>query len=183
MRPTLEWPKEWLAQLSGLNLLSSLLARRPAQASEWWVGELVSLSLSQLGTRSAPDRGENGDLFRAGLLYAADDLEGAHAVFQQLDSPEGAYWHGMLHRREGDFPNARYWVRRAGTVGALAGLDAFSPIDFIGKCEAAAKIRADPLDLLDLQMREWEAMIHWSWLRLHGDTRGTLLVDRGLRDG
>jgi hypothetical protein len=167
MTARLSWPKEWLARLSGLDLLPSLLARRPAQSSRVWVDGLVSLTPSQQGTQGSPARGETGELFRGGLLYAADDLDSAHAVFQQLDSPEGAYWHGMLHRREGDFLNARYWVRRAGAVSALSELDGFSPIDFIGRCDAAAKTRTDPRDLLDLQMREWEAMIHWSWLRLH----------------
>ncbi len=31
-----------------------------------------------------------------------------------MEGDTAAYWHGMVHRREGDFENARYWMRRAG---------------------------------------------------------------------
>src|SRR4051794_22347579 len=47
-------------------------------------------------------------LVRGGLLYAVDALEPAHAIFQEAHGDLGSYWHGMMHRREGDFDNARY---------------------------------------------------------------------------
>jgi hypothetical protein len=53
-------------------------------------------------------------LVRGALHYAVDALDPAHALFQEDHSDLGSYWHGMLHRREGDFDNARYWFRRAG---------------------------------------------------------------------
>src|SRR5687767_337865 len=50
-------------------------------------------------------------LVRAGLYYAVDALSEAHALFQEAHDDLGAYWHGMMHRREADFDNARYWHR------------------------------------------------------------------------
>lgn len=43
-----------------------------------------------------------------------DDLPTAHAVFQADDSADASLWHAILHRREGDFSNSKYWLARAG---------------------------------------------------------------------
>ena len=41
-----------------------------------------------------------------------DDLETSHGIFQDADTPTGSLWHAILHRREGDFSNAKYWYAR-----------------------------------------------------------------------
>ena len=51
---------------------------------------------------------------RAGLLLWNDDLDGAHALIQDLPDQTAAFWHAILHRREGDYGNARYWWARTG---------------------------------------------------------------------
>src|SRR5438874_1821102 len=61
-------------------------------------------------------------LVRGGLFYAVDALDAAHRIFQEGEDDLGAYWHGMMHRREGDFDNARYWFRRAGALPFFAAL-------------------------------------------------------------
>ena len=53
-------------------------------------------------------------LVRAGLFYYHNALDDAHKQAQVDEGDLAAYWHGMIHRREGDFENARYWMRRAG---------------------------------------------------------------------
>lgn len=50
----------------------------------------------------------------AGLWLWNDWLEESHAVSQGIDTPEGSWWHAIMHRREGDFSNAKYWFRRVG---------------------------------------------------------------------
>lgn len=42
------------------------------------------------------------------------EWERAHEVAQEVETPEGAWVHAYLHRREGDAVNARYWYRRRG---------------------------------------------------------------------
>ena len=49
----------------------------------------------------------------AGLWLLADDLPTAHKICQDIPSAYGSAWHAHLHRREGDFSNAKYWWRRA----------------------------------------------------------------------
>ena len=59
----------------------------------------------------------------AGLYQKNDDLEASHTLCQEVDResglPEASYWHGIVHRREPDFSNARGWFRKAEGLGAL----------------------------------------------------------------
>ena len=62
-------------------------------------------------------------LVRALWHDATGDWEGAHRVAQDIDTPEGAWVHAYLHRKEGDIGNAGYWYRRAGKPAASGSLD------------------------------------------------------------
>jgi len=61
---------------------------------------------------------------RALALLWHDQLESAHAISQTLEDALGSHLHGMMHRREGDYGNAKYWFRRAGSIPCLATLAA-----------------------------------------------------------
>jgi hypothetical protein len=50
----------------------------------------------------------------------AGDWEGGHRIAQDLDTPEGARLHALLHLMEGDTGNARYWYLRAGVPARTA---------------------------------------------------------------
>ena len=54
---------------------------------------------------------------------AVGDWEQAHAVAQDLHTPDGSWLHAYLHRKEGDVDNAAYWYRRAGRPVARGALD------------------------------------------------------------
>src|SRR5437879_1070257 len=49
----------------------------------------------------------------AGLWLYVDDLKRSHRVSQGIEGQTGALWHGIMHRREGDFSNCHHWMRRA----------------------------------------------------------------------
>jgi len=51
---------------------------------------------------------------KAGLLLWNDDLDGCHKIAQELSDEFGAYLHGVMHRREPDYGNSKYWFRRVG---------------------------------------------------------------------
>ena len=48
----------------------------------------------------------------AGLWLLFDFLDESHQISQEIDAVEGSYWHGIMHRREPDYGNAKYWFRR-----------------------------------------------------------------------
>ena len=64
------------------------------------------------------------NLARSAALLWHDHLDASHDISQDLPSADGSFLHGIMHRREPDYPNAKYWFRRAGDhpcYPALAG--------------------------------------------------------------
>ena len=78
---------------------------------------LEQVTLEQLvpGLKSRPD----GLSVKAGLYQVHNYLDVSHELCQQADdagpNTTAPYWHGIMHRREPDYDNARYWFRRVGT--------------------------------------------------------------------
>ena len=56
--------------------------------------------------------------------FADGDWAGAHRLVQDEEGAEAAWVHALLHRAEGDEPNAAYWYRRAGRPVASGSLEA-----------------------------------------------------------
>jgi hypothetical protein len=55
---------------------------------------------------------------------ARGNWEKAHELAQSIDSPDGAWVHAYLHRREGEMSNASYWYTRAGKQPSNLSLEA-----------------------------------------------------------
>jgi hypothetical protein len=73
------------------------------------------------GGRTGVGTGDRSSCLEAGLWLLAGDLGRCHALCQEVGTAYGAAWHAMMHRREGDFWNSKYWWRRAGDEGARGG--------------------------------------------------------------
>lgn len=56
----------------------------------------------------------------AGLHLCNDHLDVSHSFAQLIEQDAtGAYWHGIMHRMEGDFSNGKYWFYQAGKHPAM----------------------------------------------------------------
>jgi hypothetical protein len=117
-------------------------------------------------------------LARAGLLYLIDAIDESHRIVKDVPGDESAYWHGMIHRREGDFDNARYWFRRAGVLPVFGELHAaaakicpsmaaqmnWDPYLFTGLCEQEKFGDRDHHDeLVGLQRPEFDTLFDYCW--------------------
>ncbi len=134
-----------------------------------------------VGSRMLCDR-QMGLACCAALWLRYDYFSESHNISQQLDGVEGSYWHGILHRREPDFANARYWMRRVkqhpihasllagaralATAGKpdpaasyLVSAAAWDSERFVGLCEEAID-GSPPLHTLakKIQLLEWELL-------------------------
>ena len=63
--------------------------------------------------RSRPTADALPPLLAALWWDAQGDWARAHELAQSVETPEGAWVHAYLHRKEGDLANADYWYRRA----------------------------------------------------------------------
>ena len=126
----------------------------------------------------------------AGLWLYHDFLDESHRISQSLHGREGSYWHGIMHRREGDFANAKYWFRRTGphpihealNLGArsvvreidadaasLASSSTWDPAAFVDLCAGACAGQNEAADLCRrIQEREWRLLFDYCYRRATG---------------
>src|SRR5688500_18443569 len=83
--------------------------RRPGTLSEGELNRKVGEFCAQEGVLSGAQ-----PLLRSAALLWHDHLDASHTVSQNIETPDGSWLHGIMHRREPDYGNAKYWFRRVG---------------------------------------------------------------------
>lgn len=119
-----------------------------------------------------------------GLWLWHDGLHECHELVQDLVGPTGSFWHAIMHRREGDFSNAKYWYARCADHRALRLISAMAN-DAVGRrstdktvlrivsgefnpaalVDLVSQVRDKPDDprhaaAVRLQQIEWEALFN-----------------------
>src|SRR5579872_3641699 len=95
------------------------------------------------------------ELASALWLYVFE-LDKSHTISQSIDTKTGSYWHGIMHRREGDFSNSHYWMRRAAGHPLRQSRSDLDPEVLIRQVESANG-KDDPA-LVARQREEWQAL-------------------------
>jgi hypothetical protein len=171
------------------NLVNLMATPEPAELGpgpragvlgEHAVRERAAAVLSE--SALAPSRQQ---LILALLLLWHDHLEAGHAIAQEDETADGAFVHGIMHRREPDYRNAKYWFQRVGEHPAFAELagrvnrladepaqrqtaqrlvregrwDAFALVDACQAAAAAGVSQASARFLREVQKTETEVLL------------------------
>jgi hypothetical protein len=147
----------------------------------------AALAALDLGHTAAP---RMATACHAGLWLLHGFLDESHHFSQALPDEAGAFWHGIMHRREGDYGNAKHWFRRVGDhpvfaelardaaelAGGIADPPAaltgrvWGPDTFVDLVEACVGGRSPHAELARrVQRREWELLFDWCWRRARGE--------------
>ena len=96
---------------------------------------------------------------QGGLWLYVDELDRSHDISQGIHDATGSFWHGIMHRREGDFGNSHYWFNKVGHHPAMDAIPGYDGPGFID--DVAARHTSAPEDLIEMQRKEWQTLFTW----------------------
>jgi hypothetical protein len=155
MRPVAEPVWDWVirAALAGNKIDSTPISEdskspacrlpllappRPPNEANWLREHLTAFSPSKLHSKPASKVDEIA--LRAGLFQWHDFLDESHELSQSIEGQGenqlGDYWHAIMHRREPDYSNAKYWFRRIGNQPIYRDLRLYAD-GVLASCRAA----------------------------------------------
>lgn len=136
----------------------------------------------------------DGDMANAcisGAWLYHNFLDASHTISQGIHTPTGSYWHGIMHRREPDFSNSKYWFGKVGdhpiwgdlcSAAARIASGVSDAPEFLtaqSRWDAAAYVDlcADALEgrsahdalCREIQLREWELLFDYSYRKAVGE--------------
>ena len=81
--------------------------------------DALSLSECQAALNALDLHPRQQPLIHSALLLWHDHLDASHDLSQNISSSDGSFLHGIMHRREPDYSNAKYWFTRTGQHAAF----------------------------------------------------------------
>lgn len=176
--------------------LPRLVPTRPPATRDWFLTRLQEFSIPE----AASSRFSNvaATALNAGLLLWHDYLDESHELAQSIEGEGenrlGDYWHAILHRREPDYANSKYWFRHVGRQPIFDELErkavdilsasrspeattwrdrlqsraGWDPFAFVDLCEACARDESTELALVArrIQLAEMALLLEFTRARL-----------------
>ena len=151
---------------------------------------LTSGACASEEARSLLNKQKSADLFAGagapeealgGLFLYFSCADECHELVQNLNSPDAAFWHAILHRQEPDGANSAYWFRQTGTHPVFPALaraadeialkypaakfrsGQWDPKFFIDFCEQARNEPGSPKEAaaIEIQRTEWQLLFDY----------------------
>lgn len=117
----------------------------------------------------------------AGLWIYFSCFEEAHQLADSCETADGYFWHGIVHRLEGDYGNAAYWFRKAGqhpiysdlapavteitrhSPNAEFRIGRWDPFAFLTFCDRAQKQPGTDQErvAMEIQRAEWQLLFDY----------------------
>ena len=136
------------------NLLATLTQRDPFPL-------LVPESVWDNSLTAKIDELTAAPLIKAGLHLLNDDIHNCHIIAQEHENSDGNYWHAILHRREPDYWNSKYWYNRVGNHPVIQQMKneevGWDPFDFVDQCE-----RSDTETERMIQFKEMKFLLNYT---------------------
>ena len=136
----------------------------------------------------------NQDMARCCLSAAwllQDELDESHEISQSIHTTTGSYWHAIMHRREPDYSNSKYWFRRVGdhpvydilneeaaalcdnssatAAGLIGGQGSWDPFRFVDLCESYYRTgRDDEAFCRKIALLEWQLLFDYCFRNAMG---------------
>lgn len=181
--------------------IPGLISHRPRPEIEWLVKHIERTKPSQFIPDSDQASIADSVAIKAGLLLWHDAADASHQLSQSIEGlgkhHAGDYWHAILHRREPDYGNAKYWFRQFDLhpvmsemipyatralqdvvdgqtwKGRLTGKGSWDPFAFVDLCEACAGSEGSPLGIAvrRIQAAEMQLLMAATYLDASGCDR------------
>ncbi len=148
---------------NGRRLMPLVIEHCSSETAREWLRDASPRRFFPAGAR-APEAA------LCGLCVYFSCFEEAHKIAQDLASPEGSYWHAIVHRQEPDPGNAAYWFRQLGrhpifpALARAAGRTGpWDPFAFIDQCERARREPGSDLEATarSIQRIEWQLLFDY----------------------
>ncbi|MDB5339386.1 MAG: hypothetical protein JWN70_5005 [Planctomycetaceae bacterium] len=96
--------------------IPKLISQPPVPEINWLIQHIEQTKPSHFIPDSANASIADSVAIKAGLLLWHDAADASHQLSQSIEGlgkrQAGDYWHAILHRREPDYSNAKYWFRQ-----------------------------------------------------------------------
>jgi hypothetical protein len=154
---------------------------------------LERVTLSSAFAHAKVADGDMANCCLAGVWLLYDFLDESHSISQSVHTTSGSFWHGVMHRREGDYSNAKYWFNRVGShevfgelpsrvthfaddpstkplADQLVSSGRFDPFAFVDACKSAHRTGGvEEAFCRRVQQAEWELLFAHCYRRAVGE--------------